>query len=134
MPSIATSTTKAKALEEDDAAPPQSASTRKTRPLRRKTSHSVIERRRREKINERLIRLQESVPACRQEAQEMLSSKLSNVKGKKRLAEADRQEEIERRIKQEMVLEKLCIISHTVGACCEPICIASHRSDCDRWD
>ncbi|PWN45779.1 hypothetical protein IE81DRAFT_126254 [Ceraceosorus guamensis] len=128
MPTIASSTAKAKALEEEDAAPPRSASTRKTRPLRRKTSHSVIERRRREKINERLIRLQESVPACRQEAQEMLSSKLSNVKGKKRLAEADRQEEIERRIKQEMVLEKLCIISHTVGACCEPFASMQLRS------
>lgn len=81
---------------------------RKSRVLSRKTDHSVIERRRREKINERLIRLQETVPACREEATEMLSAKL--IKKRKRT-----EEEIKVEIGEKMVLEKLCIISHTVG-------------------
>lgn len=83
------------------------AAKRKSRPLRRKTDHSVIERRRREKINERLIRLQETVPACREEAMELLDAK----KPKKGSPPIDK----EVKLGEEMVLEKLCIISHTVG-------------------
>lgn len=110
-------------------APPK----RKSRVLRRKTDHSVIERRRREKINLRLIELQEMVPACREEALEVLSKKkmspatsscTSSRRGKKTEEEVQkmeeeaakyREQETQRRLKEEMVLEKLCIISHTVG-------------------
>lgn len=97
---------------------------RKSRVLRRKTDHSVIERRRREKINERLIRLQEMVPACRDEVMEMLDKKPlkrngAGGSGKANLLtdEGERKAEIERKCSEEMVLEKLCIISHTVGEC-----------------
>ncbi len=43
--------------------------------LRRKTDHSVIERRRREKINEKLVALQNLVPACRKECQDLIDRK-----------------------------------------------------------
>lgn len=52
--------------------------------------------------------MQETVPACREEATEMLSAKL--IKKRKRT-----EEEIKVEIGEKMVLEKLCIISHTVG-------------------
>lgn len=97
---------------------------RKSRVLRRKTDHSVIERRRREKINERLIRLQEMVPACREEVMEMLDKKTlkrgggaAKGKGATLTDEGERKAEMERKCSEEMVLEKLCIISHTVGEC-----------------
>ncbi|CAO1614565.1 unnamed protein product [Sympodiomycopsis kandeliae] len=94
----------------ESAAPPK----RKSRVLRRKTDHSVIERRRREKINERLIRLQEMIPACREEALEHLERKPpKGARGAKVDAEV-RKQEIARSLSETMVLEKLCIISHTV--------------------
>lgn len=82
-----------------------------SRPLRRKTSHSVIERRRREKINEGLISLQQIVPACRQELKELLDVKSQSSKGASRktqaqlTCEADRL--LEEKIGTQMVLEKL---------------------------
>lgn len=84
---------------------------RKSRPLRRKTSHSVIERRRREKINEGLIHLQHTVPACRQELRELLECKVSMNKKNARRTAADLQDEVDRlledKIASQMVLEKL---------------------------
>lgn len=80
---------------------------RTSRALHRKTDHSVIERRRREKINDRLVCLQSTVPACREKAREYVQKKASGsapLEG----------EELEARIGADMVLEKLCIISHTV--------------------
>ncbi|SAM82932.1 uncharacterized protein UBRO_03473 [Ustilago bromivora] len=50
-------------------------SRRKSRVLRRKTDHSIIERRRREKINEKLVALQNIVPACRKECQDLIERK-----------------------------------------------------------
>lgn len=92
--------------------------TRKNRPLRRKTSHSVIERRRREKINEGLISLQYLVPACRDELHELLLSKAQsnkrNLKRSKQEVEKEVEELLLQKIESQMVLEKLCIISHTV--------------------
>jgi len=76
---------------------------RKSRVLSRKTDHSVIERRRREKINERLIRLQETVPACREEATEMLASKL--IKKRKRT-----EEEIQKEIGEKVSWQSSCSI------------------------
>ncbi|UZJ56165.1 hypothetical protein CBS101457_005485 [Exobasidium rhododendri] len=95
------------------------AAKRKSRPLQRKTSHSVIERRRRGKINEGLIHLQNVVPACRQELRELLECKVSSRK-KNSLISDDKEvrSEVNRLLKEkcgsQMVLEKLCIISHTV--------------------
>ena len=66
------------------------------RVLSRKTDHSVIERRRREKINDRLVFLQQTVPQCREKALDTLH----------------RRSHDESRIASEMVLEKLCIITH----------------------
>lgn len=90
--------------------------------LRRKTDHSVIERRRREKINLRLIELQSLVPACLEEAVETLERKKPSGsgkgRGKKTMDEEEIKRERERKLKEEMVLEKLCIISHTVGEWC----------------
>lgn len=71
------------------------------RTLTRRTEHSVIERRRREKINERLVCLQHTVPACRAKALDVVQ---------RRMPEAHDAHE---RITSEMVLEKLCIITHT---------------------
>ncbi|PWN47442.1 hypothetical protein IE53DRAFT_390425 [Violaceomyces palustris] len=88
---------------------------KKPRVLRRKTDHSIIERRRREKINERLIRLQEIIPACRKEVEENFYKKNpaggANPGGgrAKKVTKS-----LEERIGSEMMLEKLCIISHTV--------------------
>ncbi len=93
---------------------------RKSRVLKRKTDHSVIERRRREKINDRLIRLQTLVPACQEEAFEVLGNKplpkhrrASRSNGMNEQAWS--QEEMLVKMQSEMVLEKLCIISHTYG-------------------
>ncbi|WFD34307.1 aspartate--tRNA ligase [Malassezia cuniculi] len=72
------------------------------RTLSRKTEHSVIERRRREKINDRLVCLQRTVPACRDKAVELLRRRSPD------------DEDIDERISSEMVLEKLCIITHAV--------------------
>lgn len=90
-------------LEEEPRAPKR---TRTSRALHRKTDHSVIERRRREKINDRLICLQSTVPACREKARECIEKKSPSGT----LADDD----IDARIGTDMVLEKLCIISHTV--------------------
>lgn len=97
-----------------------STTKRKSRVLRRKTDHSVIERRRREKINERLIRLQDVVPACREEVFELLEKKppkggASGARAAAKLTPEQKKEQMETRCREEMVLEKLCIISHTVG-------------------
>lgn len=90
-------------LEEEPRAPKR---TRTSRALHRKTDHSVIERRRREKINDRLICLQSTVPACREKARECIEKKSpSGTCGT---------DDIDARIGSDIVLEKLCIISHTV--------------------
>ncbi|WFD32884.1 hypothetical protein MSPP1_003937 [Malassezia sp. CBS 17886] len=78
---------------------------RSSRTLHRKTDHSVIERRRREKINDRLLCLQSVVPACRRQATEHV---------RKKAASHCEDDAMDVRLDQEMVLEKLCIISHTV--------------------
>lgn len=87
------------------------ATPRKSRPLRRKTSHSVIERRRREKINEGLIHLQDIVPACRQELKELLDCKVKMNKKNAKRSLIELQTEVENLSKEksnsEMVLEKL---------------------------
>lgn len=88
--------------DDDDLAPHPSA---RARPVHRKTEHSVIERRRREKINERLVRLQTMVPACRAKAREYLERKEATP-----LAD----EALDERLAQDLWLEKLCVISHTV--------------------
>lgn len=74
---------------------------RRACPPNRKTDHSVIERRRREKINDRLLHLQRLVPACRAQAAEHFQRKA--------------QDPDDGRMDTDLVLEKLCIISHTVG-------------------
>ena len=71
------------------------------RTLTRKTDHSVIERRRREKINERLVCLQHTVPACRAKALALVQRRSPDAR------------DAHARIAREMVLEKLCIITHT---------------------
>lgn len=81
---------------------------RSARVLHRKTDHSVIERRRREKINDRLVCLQHTVPACREKAWDVLKRK----PGPGGIAPSD--EQLEKRLHSDMVLEKLCIIAHTV--------------------
>ncbi|KDN45251.1 hypothetical protein K437DRAFT_294626 [Tilletiaria anomala UBC 951] len=103
---------------------------RTSRVLKRKTDHSLIERRRRDKINERLVRLQNIVPACKAEAEELLRSKPPPPavavpvgdagaprprRGSRRAKQSPvwTQEQLDRRIDGDMVLEKLCIISHT---------------------
>lgn len=92
---------------ESDGEPPRTPKRPRTsRALHRKTDHSVIERRRREKINDRLVCLQNTVPACRQKARECLLKKAS--------ATPMEMDDIHARIASDMVLEKLCIISHTV--------------------
>ncbi|WFD08480.1 hypothetical protein MVES1_003856 [Malassezia vespertilionis] len=92
-------------MEEEEASlAPTLKRQRGSRTLHRKTDHSVIERRRREKINDRLLCLQETVPACREKAFEHFKKKPC-PHGTGTSAE---------RIGSEMVLEKLCIISHTV--------------------
>lgn len=101
---------------EDETPPAASAPPkRKSRVLRRKTDHSVIERRRREKINERLIRLQEMVPACREEALELLEKKPPKAARGPKVDVETKQKEILKHMSDSMVLEKLCIISHAVG-------------------
>ncbi|WFD21217.1 hypothetical protein MCAP1_003478 [Malassezia caprae] len=92
--------------ESDSESPRTPKRPRTSRALHRKTDHSVIERRRREKINDRLVCLQNTVPACREKARDCLLKKASAAP-----MEAD---EISARIASDMVLEKLCIISHTV--------------------
>ncbi|PWN38500.1 uncharacterized protein FA14DRAFT_27511 [Meira miltonrushii] len=109
--------------------------TRKNRPLRRKTSHSVIERRRREKINEGLISLQHLVPACRDELHELLLSKAQsnkrNLKRSKQEVEKEVEGLLQQKIESQMVLEKLCIISHTVDYVRElQASLAAYRKMC----
>lgn len=104
---------------------------RRSRVLRRKTDHSIIERRRREKINEKLVALQNLVPACRKECQDLIDRKfdtaspnndVGNLSAAKRDAKRKREEEkldkarhdMNEKVKTNMVLEKLCIISHTL--------------------
>lgn len=109
-------------------------SRRKSRVLRRKTDHSIIERRRREKINEKLVALQNLVPACRKECQDLIDRKYAapvaasdNLDAQdgstsKRSAKRKREEEklekakaeMSDKVRSSMVLEKLCIISHTL--------------------
>ncbi|KAK0552933.1 hypothetical protein OC846_001513 [Tilletia horrida] len=101
------------------------------RPRSRKTSHSVIERRRRQKINERLIHLQCSVPACREEAELLLRSRhgkggasqsqtrggpRSKSRGKDVAEQGSDQFEhlIRDKLTTGLVVEKLCVISHAV--------------------
>lgn len=95
-----------------------SSSARKSRPLRRKTSHSVIERRRREKINEGLIALQATVPACREELEALLLVKAQsdrrNARKCKDVIAAEVRQTMKEKMSDSMMLEKLCIISHTV--------------------
>lgn len=111
---------------------------RKSRPLRRKTSHSVIERRRREKINEGLISLQHLVPACRDELEELLLCKAQANKRNARRPQQDVKAEVEATLREkidtQMVLEKLVSVWPTVG--CKPFadlylsqCIISHTVD-----
>jgi hypothetical protein len=84
---------------------------RTSRPLKRKTSHSVIERRRREKINEGLIHLQNTIPACRLELQELLLCKAKNNKANIKKSDEEMRAHVENLMKEksgsEMVLEKL---------------------------
>lgn len=84
---------------------------RRARAPHRKTDHSVIERRRREKINDRLLQLQQLVPACRAQALEYFEKKSPDGP--------------EDQIRTELVLEKLCVIAHTVGTwrCSHRLCI-----------
>jgi hypothetical protein len=99
--------------------------------LSRKTDHSLIERRRREKINERLIRLQSLIPACREEAQDLLSVKPPKAARGKGVSQEAKAREIERCLTQEMVLEKLCIISHSVDYILElQTQVAAYRKLC----
>lgn len=89
----------------------RNATPRKSRLLSRKTSHSVIERRRRDKINEGLIHLQDTVPACRQELKELLECKVKMNKKNAKKSPDEIQVEIDRLFNEksasEMVLEKL---------------------------
>ncbi|KAF6767594.1 Myc-type, basic helix-loop-helix (bHLH) domain protein [Kalmanozyma brasiliensis GHG001] len=105
---------------------------RKSRVLRRKTDHSIIERRRREKINEKLVALQNLVPACRKECQDLIERKFTtparandagdtvsaprqNAKRKREEEKVDKaKKDMSDKISTSMVLEKLCIISHTL--------------------
>ncbi|KAJ1023481.1 hypothetical protein NDA16_003098 [Ustilago loliicola] len=107
---------------------------RKSRVLRRKTDHSIIERRRREKINEKLVALQNIVPACRKECHDLIERKFvtplreaedndtASIVASKKTAKRKREEEklekakdeMTEKIQTSMVLEKLCIISHTL--------------------
>ncbi|EPQ32419.1 uncharacterized protein PFL1_00615 [Pseudozyma flocculosa PF-1] len=96
---------------------------KKSRVLRRKTDHSVIERRRREKINEKLVQLQSVVPACRRECQDLFERRFDGAtataaESSKRQTSTDKlakaKEDMQHKIRTSMVLEKLCIISHTV--------------------
>ncbi|SPO27477.1 uncharacterized protein UTRI_10594 [Ustilago trichophora] len=108
---------------------------RKSRVLRRKTDHSIIERRRREKINEKLVALQNIVPACRKECQDLIERKFvtplkerednndaasspAAKRNPKRKREEDKlnkaRNEMSEKVRTSMVLEKLCIISHTL--------------------
>ncbi|CAD6905452.1 unnamed protein product [Tilletia controversa] len=111
------------------------------RPRSRKTSHSVIERRRRQKINERLIHLQCSVPACKEEAEMLLRSRkgrggipsstttatrgkgrgkasgagtAGSVASREKEIEAQQEAMIRSKLESALVVEKLCVISHTV--------------------
>lgn len=107
---------------------PQAGGKKKSRVLRRKTDHSIIERRRREKINEKLVQLQSLVPACKLECQDLFDRRFESVsndsskrptrgkgaKNSESKIEKAKAEMIEK-IRTTMVLEKLCIISHTVG-------------------
>jgi hypothetical protein len=108
------------------------------RVLKRKTSHSVIERRRREKINEGLIHLQSTVPACRLELRELLECKVRNKKKAKSKDEVQVQVDklLEDKSNSEMVLEKLVscasrISRRYVYSCFEAMiqCIISHTVD-----
>lgn len=126
--------TMSKALTEASQPLNKDGSRRKSRVLRRKTDHSVIERRRREKINEKLVALQNIVPACRKECQDLIERKFAaplqdsqdggagSVPATKKISKRKREEEkldkakkdMSEKIKSSMVLEKLCIISHTL--------------------
>lgn len=117
---------------------------RRSRVLKRKTDHSLIERRRRDKINGRLVALQSLVPACRAEALATLRAKpvpkALRAAREAKLAQQQQQrqrhaaqgtdgrpankakasgewtqEEMDEKMQNDMVLEKLCIISHTYG-------------------
>lgn len=98
--------------EHDHPAPAASTTNkRRSRPLQRKTSHSLIERRRREKINEGLVSLQRLVPACRDELHEMLRTKAHANKRNARKAaheiDALAEKELSEKVGSQMVLEKL---------------------------
>lgn len=114
----------------------QAGGQRKSRVLSRKTDHSLIERRRREKINSQLIRLQSLIPACREEAQDLLSAKpppKASKRGKEGVSTdvKARKNEIEQSLDREIVLEKLCIISHAVDYILElQTQVAAYRKLC----
>lgn len=132
------STSPSTMAEQDDAGEQhfnKDGTRRKSRVLRRKTDHSIIERRRREKINEKLVSLQNIVPACRKECQDLIERKfttplratddnqadsysISTKRNAKRKREEERldkaKSEMSEKIRTSMVLEKLCIISHTL--------------------
>jgi Helix-loop-helix DNA-binding domain len=103
---------------DDNTSPaPTSKPARKSRVLKRKTDHSLIERRRREKINERLIRLQTLIPACAAEGFDLLRSKPLPKHRRAKKGAGWTEEEMWEKMQKDMVLEKLCIISHTYGEC-----------------
>lgn len=130
--SVSSSSTRTSpAAEESGQLLNKDGSQRKSRVLRRKTDHSIIERRRREKINEKLVALQNLVPACRKECQDLIERKvtppsrieagentITSKRNVKRKREAEKLEkakaEMNDKIRSSMVLEKLCIISHTL--------------------
>lgn len=113
--SVSSSSTEGVVLNKD-------GSQRKSRLLSRKTDHSVIERRRREKMNEKLVTLQNLIPACQLECRAMIDRKFQPDEQADEAKKSERSFEREQRARESfarktettMVLEKLCIMSHTL--------------------
>ena len=82
-----------------------------SRASQRRTEHSVIERRRREKINDQLICLQCIVPACREQAFACVQKRAKSTTSPLFVGDDDN---VDRYISTHVVLEKLCIISHAL--------------------
>ena len=82
-----------------------------SRASQRRTEHSVIERRRREKINDQLICLQCIVPACREQACACVQKRAKSTTSPLFDGDGD---DVDRYISTHIVLEKLCIISHAL--------------------
>lgn len=100
--------------EEQDVTAP-SAEAGPSKPPKRKTEHSHIERRRREKLNACFLALQSMVPACVEEAMDALERKDATKAGRaNQQSESRRQKNLDM-IKTKLVLEKLCIATHSVG-------------------